>query len=364
MPAVTCIHVSLGSRSHDILIGEHLLPGLLKKHPLLREKGVRTWIVADHHLKPLARNLSLTLGKSCAGCVLLPGRDTTKNITTLSHLYKAAAHARLDRYSIIIAIGGGVIGDVVGFFAATYLRGIQIIHIPTTLVAQVDSAIGGKTGINLPEGKNLVGAFHQPSLIVADTATLRSLPEREFRSGLAEVIKYGIITDPVLFRRLELRMKSILQRDPRELAWIIHRCCSIKARVVARDEHETQGLRATLNFGHTLGHGIESAAHYALLHGEAIALGMIGATRLSREMQGLSSQAANRIEHLIQSAGLPTHLKLPLPNSRILATMRLDKKAVQGQICFVLARAIGSVSTGIPVSKTVIFRTLSGLQRA
>lgn len=362
MPAITRIRVALASRSHDILIGKRILPNIFKKHALLHEKGIRALLLYDHRLKSTANRLIHSLGKTCVGRVSLSGGDATKDIQTLPLLYKEAAKARLDRQSIILALGGGVIGDVAGFFAATYLRGIRILHIPTTLVAQVDSAIGGKTGINLPFGKNLVGAFHQPSLIAIDLDLLRTLPQREFISGLAEVIKYGVIADPILFRRLELRMKSILCRDPSELAWIIPRCCKIKAKVVIEDEYERKGVRAILNFGHTLGHGIELASRYKLLHGEAIALGMIAATRLSHQLQKLPTAHALRIEKLIKQTGLPTRLNRHISTPRILAAMRLDKKVSQGCIRFVLSSRLGSVSTDISVSEKEILSILTSLR--
>ncbi len=361
MAALPLIHVQLGPRSYPIIVEKNSFPRRLIQQSILASPDSRAWIVADSKVKPLVDHLVRSLGKRGIGSFLLQGGEKTKDISTLTQLYTAAAHARLDRHSVVIAIGGGVIGDVSGFFAATYLRGIRVIHVPTTLMAQVDSAIGGKTGVNLPAGKNLVGAFHQPSLVVVDPTILNSLPEREFRSGLAEVIKYGIIADPILFKRLENRIEKILQRDPSELSWMIHRCCAIKARVVSKDEIETTGLRATLNFGHTIGHGIEAAACYTLLHGEAIAIGMIAATHLSKKRLGLSATSAERIHQLIRKCGLPTHFKKKLSTLHILAAMRLDKKSSQGQIRFVLAKKIGSVQTGISISQNLIMKTLAAL---
>ena len=201
MPQVISLQVKWKDHSHPILIGSNLLPHSLLNHPLLKKSDSPIFIVADIHVKPLAEKIIHSLGKRCAQTFFLPGGDRTKSLATLNRLYQRAAHARLDRQSFVIAIGGGVIGDVVGFFAATYLRGLRIIHIPTTLMAQVDSAIGGKTGINLPSGKNLVGAFHQPSLVLVDPKILNTLPEREFRAGLAEVIKYVVMTDPTQIGR-------------------------------------------------------------------------------------------------------------------------------------------------------------------
>ncbi len=358
MPIHTTVPVRLGDRSYPIIIGRNILPKHLIQHPLFSHQGTRVFVVSDSRVKSIAKDMIRGFSKRCVGSFFLPGGERTKNISTLISLYQAASRARLDRQSVIIAIGGGVIGDVTGFFAATYLRGIQIVHIPTTLIAQIDSAIGGKTGINLPSGKNLVGAFHQPSLVMTDLAVLKTLPEREFCSGLAEAIKYGIIADANLFHYLESNMGKILKRDSIALSWVIRRCCAIKARVVSKDECETSGLRAILNFGHTIGHGIEAAAGYTLLHGEAIALGIIGAVHLSQRVMKLSSPSAGRIYRLIQRMGLPIHLKKPLVISQILTAMQLDKKRVQGQLRFILARRIGSVKTGISIPKNLVKETL------
>lgn len=357
------IHISLGSRSHKITIGSSILPQAITANSILNLETSRAFVVSDEKVKAITNRVIQQLGTRCAGFYFLAGGESTKDISTLPKLYAAAAQAKLDRKSVVIAIGGGAIGDVVGFFAATYLRGIRIMHIPTTLVAQVDSSIGGKTGINLSVGKNLVGAFHQPCAIIIDPQTLSTLPDREFRSGLAEVIKYGVISDTLLFTRLEKKMPQILKRNPNELRWIIERCCRIKARVVSKDEYETKGLRAILNFGHTIGHGIENAAHYSLLHGEAIALGMIGAVHLSHKIQKLSLPHAKRINHLIENAGLPTTLPNHITNAQILAAMRLDKKVSEGQIRFVLAKGIGSVKTGIPVEPEQVTEVLEKLRK-
>ena len=362
MSATSVICVQLGPRSYPILVGEKLLTDVLHHHPLLLSRHTRYFVIADICLKPLAIRLIRSLARRCAGSVFLRGGESIKDMATLPYLYRAAAHVRLDRQSVVIAIGGGVIGDIAGFFAATYLRGIRIAHIPTTLMAQVDSAIGGKTGVNLPGGKNLIGAFHQPSLVIVDPSTLNTLPEREFRAGLAEVVKYGVIANAELFRRLELHMEKILQRDLAELSWVIRQCCAIKARVVSRDEREVTGLRAILNFGHTIGHGIEAAAQYSLLHGEALGVGMAGATHLSEELTGLSPHAGQRIRNLIQRAGLPIRLQKPLPTKKIFTAMRLDKKSAREQIHFVLAKRIGSVQTGFPVTIKTIQSALNQLQ--
>jgi 3-dehydroquinate synthase len=259
----------------------------------------------------------------------------------------------------MVALGGGVVGDLAGFLAATYLRGISFVQVPTTLLAQVDSSVGGKVGVNLVAGKNLVGAFHQPRLVLCDLESLLSLPDREFRAGLAEVIKYGIIYDAPLFERLEREMPRLMKRQPAVLGNVIARCCEIKAEVVSQDETES-GLRAILNFGHTIGHGLEAISHYGkYLHGEAISIGQVAAAALSRHLLGLPSEEASRIEQLLGAAGLPVELKLgPAARKQLLAAMKLDKKVADGEVKFVLARKLGQVEFGQRVPQTLLEQLL------
>jgi 3-dehydroquinate synthase len=247
-----------------------------------------------------------------------------------------------------------------GFVAATYLRGIAFVQIPTTLLAQVDSSVGGKVGVNLKAGKNLVGAFYQPRLVLCDLDTLRTLPLREYRAGLAEVIKYGIIRDRTLFARLERELPKLLARKPEILAPVIARCCEIKADVVGEDETEA-GLRAILNFGHTIGHALEAISHYGkYLHGEAISIGQVAAARLSTSLLGLATSDSRRIQALFQRAGLPTELKLKRDErQKLLAAMRLDKKVSRGEIKFVLARRIGEAQFGHNVPEPVLNNMLN-----
>jgi 3-dehydroquinate synthase len=265
----------------------------------------------------------------------------------------------LERKSFIVALGGGVVGDLAGFVAATYLRGIPFIQIPTTLLAQVDSSVGGKVGVNLKAGKNLVGAFYQPRLVLCDLDTLRTLPEREYRSGLSEVIKYGIIYDAALFRTLERSLPNLIARQNKNLAIVIGRCCEIKAEIVRHDETET-GLRALLNFGHSIGHALEAISHYGkFLHGEAISIGQLAAARLSRRLTGLPSREVERIALLFQRAGLPTELRLNgSQRPKLLAAMQLDKKVAGGEIKFVLARRIGKAEFGHSVPLAVLEQIL------
>jgi 3-dehydroquinate synthase len=257
-------------------------------------------------------------------------------------------------------MGGGVVGDVAGFVAATYLRGVRLVHIPTTLVAQVDSSIGGKTGVDLPEGKNLIGAFYPPQRVIADPRTLATLPHREYRSGLYEVIKYAVIADPELFEYLERRMLGLLRRDPRAIAWIIPRCIAIKARIVTKDEREG-GLRQILNFGHTLGHALEAATGYRVyLHGEAIGWGMIAATLLAVATERLRTKDASPIIRLVAAVG-------PLPNVPAVGTPELrallsrDKKAQSGTVRWVLPRRIGKADWGIDLPWPLIAKTIRAL---
>jgi 3-dehydroquinate synthase len=251
------------------------------------------------------------------------------------------------------------VGDLAGFAAATYLRGIHFVQVPTTLLAQVDSSVGGKVGVNLAAGKNLVGAFHQPRLVICDLDTLHTLPQREFRAGLAEVIKYGIIYDAKLFSRLECDLPLLLKQDASTLAVVIARCCQIKAKIVAQDEKDG-GLRAILNFGHTIGHALEAISRYGkYLHGEAISIGQVAAAIISSELTSLPSKDADRIVAIFERAGLPISVKLSAEQTRgLFDAMRLDKKVSAGEIKFVLAKRIGKVVTGQTVSTQIIRQSL------
>ncbi len=347
--AVRVVHVPLGSRSYPILIGEALLPRLgaeCRKQRL----GERCAVISDRHVAPrYARRVLQSLKDAGFAPVLIvvPAGETAKSLRTVGACYDQLAAHRLERKSFLVALGGGVVGDLAGFVAATYLRGVAFVQVPTTLLAQVDSSVGGKVGVNLRAGKNLVGAFHQPRLVLCDLGTLASLPAREYRAGLAEVIKYGIIADAALFARLERDLPKLLRRDPRTLAGVIARCCQIKADVVGQDETET-GLRAILNFGHTIGHALEAISRYGKYrHGEAIAVGQVAAAKLSTQLTGLPRHDADRVAGLFTRAGLPTRVKLTAAQTKKLsAAMRLDKKVSGGEIKFVLAERIGQVIWG------------------
>ena len=273
--------------------------------------------------------------------IMIPDGEAHKTLATWTHVHDSLLAARLDRKSAVLALGGGVVGDVAGFAAATYQRGIAFIQVPTTLLSQVDSSVGGKTGVNHPLGKNMIGAFYQPKLVVIDTATLATLPERELRAGLAEVIKYGLIRDQDFFAWLERNMQALLARDPEALAHAIEVSCRHKAEVVANDETE-QGERALLNLGHTFGHAIEAGLGYGTwLHGEAVAAGTVLAARLSARLGWLNESDVERIVNLFAAAGLPTQGP-SLGADRYLELMSHDKKVVSGKSRLILLRAIGA----------------------
>src|SRR5580704_1112206 len=285
-------------------------------------------------------------GVRLARPILFNDAESAKNLETVGEICRELTRAGADRGCVIVAVGGGVVGDVAGFAAAAYLRGVRLVHVPTTLVAQVDSAIGGKTGVNLPEGKNLVGAFYPPQFVIADPELLRTLPARQFRSALYEVIKYGVIGDVELFEFLERDLSVVLRRDPKALDWIIRRCVRAKAAVVSKDEKES-GLRQILNFGHTFGHALEAATRYRrLLHGEAVGWGMLTATFASLAMRRIDEREALRIAELILRVGaLPAWGGIDA--RRILESMKSDKKAQGGRIRWVLPRRVGKVEWGI-----------------
>ncbi|HEY6946756.1 MAG TPA: 3-dehydroquinate synthase [Candidatus Acidoferrum sp.] len=283
--------------------------------------------------------------------------ESAKHLGTVERLARSLCRAGADRKSLIIAVGGGVVGDVAGFAAASYLRGVALVHIPTTLVAQVDSSIGGKTGVNLAEGKNLVGAFYPPRLVITDPDLLRSLPPREFRSGLAEVIKHAVIADAPMFALLEMEIDKILGLDRDALAFLIPRNVQIKARVVSRDERES-GLREILNFGHTFAHALESVTHYRRYqHGEAVAWGMMAAAFLGHELKLTPAQDASRIVSLVRQLGpLPPWPRVP--GTALIGAMRSDKKSRSGVLRFVLSPRIGQARTYDTVPERTVERVL------
>ena len=355
------VNVGLGPRAYPIKIGRGLLSTLGRECAGLGLAD-RCAIITDRNVgRHFGRAVQRSLKQAGfnAPLIAIPPGERVKNLKVVHNCYDQLAAYRLERKSFIIALGGGVVGDVAGFVAATYLRGIPFVQVPTTLLAQVDSSVGGKVGVNLVAGKNLVGAFHQPRLVLCDLGALKTLPSREYRAGLAEVIKYGIIYDAALFKRLERDMPKLIRGDEKVLAEVIARCCEIKAEVVSQDETEG-GLRAILNFGHTIGHALEAISKYdQYLHGEAIAIGQVAAARLSSRILGLPELDVERIRKLFAEAGLPTSVKMASAKSKkLFAAMRVDKKVVGGEIKFVLARRIGEVQYGCKVPAELIEEAL------
>ena len=355
------VQVGLGERSYEIRIGR----GLLESGWAGRPRGQRALIISDSNVDPL-------YGPRCEAALsgldwtvtraVVPAGENSKSVDCLAGLYAQAVAAGLDRRSTIVALGGGVVGDLAGFLAATYLRGIRLIQVPTSLLALVDSSVGGKTGVNLPQGKNLVGAFYQPDLVVADLTCLDTLPAREYVSGLAEVVKYGVIWDAGLFRRLESDCQALLDRDDAVLAAVVARCCAIKSEVVSVDEREG-GVRAILNFGHTLGHAIEQVTGYGQwLHGEAIAAGMVYAGYLSCRQHGFSEGDLQRLIALLTAVGLPVTAGkqgVSLSWDAIRAAIDSDKKARDGLPRFVLAERLGGVVFDAPVDEVELSETFN-----
>jgi 3-dehydroquinate synthase len=290
--------------------------------------------------------------------VSIPDGEEYKDLLWLQRIYNELLTQKLDRSSALVALGGGVIGDITGFAASTYMRGISYVQMPTTLLAQVDSSVGGKTGVNHKLGKNMIGTFWQPRFVLIDVDTLRTLPKRELVAGLAEVIKYGVIYDEDLFRILEKKQDKILSLDRNMLTHIIKRSCEIKADVVSKDERES-GLRSILNFGHTIGHAIETATDYKrYLHGEAVALGMCLEAQLSQKLEFIDHKAVVRIKKLVDSFGLPSVLPTDIDMDRILLSMQLDKKVVAGALKFILPEQIGRVRIHKGITEKVIKRLL------
>jgi 3-dehydroquinate synthase len=355
------VQVPLGNRSYTIKVGGGLLNRLGAECAALK-LGQRCAVITDSNVgRRFARPAMQALAASGFDPVLVTVKagEKSKCLAMVEQCHDRLAAHRLERKSFIVALGGGVVGDLAGFVAASYLRGVPFVQVPTSLLAQVDSSVGGKTGVNLKAGKNLVGAFYQPRLVLCDLDTLKTLPEREYVSGLAEVIKYGIIYDSVLFLQLERNLNRLLQRDASMLASVVARCCEIKADVVGQDETES-GLRAILNFGHTIGHAVENSSGYGkFLHGEAISIGQVAAAKLSRAVLGLASHDVERIENLFSKAGLPVKLKLnSATRKKLLTAMQLDKKVNGGEVKFVLADRIGRVKFGCRVAPKLIDQVL------
>ncbi|MGH7379749.1 MAG: 3-dehydroquinate synthase [Candidatus Methylomirabilales bacterium] len=353
------VRIALGDRSYDVLIGSGLLEEAGERIRALGLTG-RVAIVTDDTVGPLygARlEGSLRMAGFEPTCIEVPTGEASKSLGEAARLYEAFLDAGLDRHGAVLALGGGVVGDLAGFVAATFMRGIAHVQVPTTLLAQVDSSVGGKVGVNLPRGKNLVGAFYQPRLVLADVACLRSLPIRQLRAGLAEVVKYGVIADGALFTWLEGQVEPLLAAEERVLADAVAASCRIKASVVEVDEREA-GPRAILNFGHTVGHAIEAASGYGrYLHGEAVALGMLAATDLSVRLGLCVPALRERLARLLECLGLPTRASLKVED--IEKSMYYDKKVKDGMNYFVLTKDIGSVTVARIFDREALRETLA-----
>jgi 3-dehydroquinate synthase len=354
------VSVNLGDRSYWILVGQELL---VNAGGIFKERGIAGKIlvvtnptVAQWYLQPLIQ--SLTGAGYTVGSVEIPDGEEYKSLEQASRIYDRLVEGKYDRKSSLIALGGGVIGDLTGFVAATYMRGIGLVQIPTTLLAQVDSSIGGKVAVNHPSGKNLIGSFYQPSLVITDVDTLKTLPERELSSGMAEVIKHGIILDENYFRLILAELAMIRQVEPGTMIWVVTGSCQIKAGVVEQDEKEA-GLRAILNFGHTVGHALESSTNYCRFkHGEAIAIGMLAATKIAAEMKLLKQPALYQtLFEICRDLNLPTQIQNSAVKD-IYEAVYLDKKVAFGQIRWVLPRQLGDVAVCNDIPQQVVEKVL------
>lgn len=340
------VHVDLGERSYSIEIGVESLGEAASE--IRRRTGASRAMVIT--VPPVGRRYGPRLMRSLkdAGIAArrfdVPDGERSKNLRRVSSLYEKLLDAGADRGSAVVALGGGVVGDLAGFVAATLLRGLRVVQVPTTLLAMVDSSVGGKTGVNVPRGKNLVGAFHQPALVWVDVSTLRTLPRRQLAAGMAELIKHAAIRDPALFEWLEGELERVMDLEPDPLIHALERSCAIKADVVARDEREA-GLRMLLNFGHTLGHAVEALKRYrGILHGEAVAIGMAFAAQRSEDLGLSPAGTRRRLAALLERAGLPTEVPV-FPRRAYLQALRVDKKKRGARIHFVALRGIGRAET-------------------
>jgi len=338
------VSVELGERSYDIEIGAGILAALGPKMKSLGLKG-RVAVITNDTVEPLygaAVVDSLKGSGFDVTLIVIPDGEEYKSLPWASYLYDRLLTMRFDRKCALVALGGGVIGDLTGFVAATYMRGIPFVQVPTTLLSQVDSSVGGKTGVNHPLGKNMIGAFYQPVYVCADVATLGTLPQAEFLSGMAEVVKYGVIYDAEFYAYIEASREAILSKEPSAVSRVIKRSCEIKADVVNKDERES-GLRAILNYGHTVGHAVEALTNYTgYRHGEAVAIGMVVAARLAHRSGLCGREVEARVESLLSAIGLPVKMPVFAPDA-VLAAMAIDKKAEGGKVKMVLPTKIGEV---------------------
>ncbi|QIR40744.1 3-dehydroquinate synthase [Tolypothrix sp. PCC 7910] len=352
-------------QSYEIAIAPGSLDQLGEKMTSL-QLGKKVLVVSNptifKHYGDRAINSLKTAGFEVYSCIL-PAGERFKNLNSIQKIYDAALENRLERSATIVALGGGVIGDMAGFAAATWLRGISVVQVPTTLLAMVDSAIGGKTGVNHPQGKNLIGAFHQPRLVLIDPEVLKTLPVREFRAGMAEVIKYGVIWDAELFAQMEAskHLNQLRYIKPELIETILIKSCQAKADVVSKDEKEA-GLRAILNYGHTIGHAVESLTGYRLVnHGEAVGIGMVAAGQIAVELGMWIKEETERQNALIQKAGLPTQLPSGVDIAAIIDALQLDKKVKAGKVRFVLPTQMGVVTVTDEVPADTIRQVLQAM---
>lgn len=356
------VDVELGARRYPIYIGPGILTALgrfLADGPFTR----RALVVTDDAIAALYAAVvqaDLTRHGFTVSLQTVTAGETAKTLDNAAALYTAAIDSLMDRHSPVIALGGGVVGDLAGFVAATLFRGVPFIQVPTTLLAQVDSSVGGKVAVNHPSGKNLIGAFYQPSAVFADTAVLGTLPPREIRSGLAEIIKYGVIASPAVFAYLAEHAEDILSAHPSHLAWLVEASCRIKAGVVAQDERD-EGARAVLNFGHTVGHAVERCAGFGrYTHGEAVAIGMYAASLLSQRLGLCYGDTVKEIKDMLARYGLPVTAPGLAP-AELLAALRHDKKSIAGRINWILVKAIGTVTISAEVPTEEVRQVLAAI---
>jgi 3-dehydroquinate synthase len=361
---VETIKVNLSQRSYPVYIGEDL--ARVGKVAADFHLGKKVFLVSDDQVYELYGEKVRTSLQEAGFCVSLtkvPPGEIHKSLSQAIKLYEACVESKLDRDSTIIGLGGGVVGDLAGFVASTYLRGVDFVLLPTTLLAQVDSSIGGKVGVDLPQGKNLVGSFYQPRFVYADLTVLKTLSWQQVKEGLAEVVKYGMIKDAEFFGWVEKNLERIKALDLEAIDFAVRRSVEIKAKVVETDERELKGKRQILNFGHTIGHAVEASSGYkSYTHGEAVALGMIGAARIAERMGYFPSPMVERLNHLLEAIGLPTRIE-GVDENKIWETLQLDKKVRRGRLHFVLPRKMGEVFLTAEIPPNLIKKTLQDLRK-
>lgn len=363
------VDVNLGERSYEILIGQGLIGHVAEpvgkwleaRHGRFRNPSAM--IVTDTNVSGYAERVSIGLQQAGwrTSVFEMPPGEGSKRLEVISAAWDQMVDFKADRRTVVIAVGGGVVGDSAGFVAATFARGVPFVQVPTTLLADVDSSVGGKVGINHPQAKNLIGAFHQPLGVLIDTSVFETLPDRDYIAGLAEVVKYGVILDSEFFSSLEQNVIAIRQRDPNVLISAISRSCELKAQVVEQDEYERTGLRAVLNYGHTYCHAFEALTGYGeLMHGEAVSIGMVYASRLAEKLGRIERSVTERQVQLLEAVGLPLNLTDPqqISSKAVIERMRLDKKTVGGELRFVLPTRIGHVELVSDVPEEVVMETL------